>query len=97
MTENERQSRQQQYEAGMKYGQGYSIQDQIDHAVNKERERCAKIADDARARYESLIASISDENTWQWAINEMSDAVNETWNKANRELLEIAAKIRSGE
>lgn len=62
-----------------------------------ERERCAKIAEEAAQNYDRVLDVISKHETFAWAMNDMDEGINEQFFGAVRYLAEIAARIRSGE
>ncbi len=70
---------------------------QLRDELATERERCAKIADAAVAEYDMCMEPVYAHETWAWAMNEMADGVNATWNEETRKLRNLAAKIRSAE
>ncbi len=61
-----------------------------------ERERCAKIAEAIIAEREDRHKSFSADESWQWAINEMSEEVNTAWCQSDALILDMPARIRSG-
>lgn len=68
---------------------------QIDAAVATERESCAKIAEQTTAEVDAAMAFLADDETWQWAMNEMSDEASAKWSSAEQKWREIADKIRA--
>lgn len=70
---------------------------QIDAAVAAERERCAKIAEGFSLEYQRALDSVSDDETWGWAMDEMSEQVNVRFFSVINKVRTLAAKIRSGQ
>jgi len=68
----------------------------INAAVLAEREACAKIADEATKEAETILdAFLTSDLSWQYALNEMSEAVNKRFNMALRKWHDIAVEIRA--
>ncbi len=72
-------------------------QQQVDALVQAERERCAKLARDAANEYAATIEELAAEESWQWAMNEMREPINEKWNAATAKLCKLAERIESGQ
>lgn len=62
-----------------------------------ERERCAKIVESVIKERERMHEEFSEDESWQWAINEMREEVNTAWCQSDALILDIPIKIRSGE
>jgi hypothetical protein len=71
------------------------IVERIDRAaVLAEREACAKIAEEVAAEVDAVMSEIVNDESWGWAMDEMSEDVNARWSAASRKWRTIAAKIR---
>lgn len=70
---------------------------EVFNEILAERERCARIVQEAFEAYEKNMEPIYKNERWEWALSEMNDYVADTWNAENVKLRELPAKIRSGE
>ncbi len=65
-------------------------------SVLAEREACAKIAEQATAEAHAIMDGfLATDDSWQYALNEMSEAVNEGFNVALQKWRDVAVKIRA--
>ena len=71
------------------------VQDRIHNAVLAEREECAKLTDQITETMREILASLVDEESWQWALNEMTDEVNNKFRKMQALPYSIATLIRA--
>ncbi len=60
-------------------------------ALNKALVICRALVEAIKDEYATDYSSIDE--SWQWAINEMSDEVNETWRNKTRLISELTAKM----
>ena len=72
------------------------LHDAVALGVLGERERLATVAEASAAEAEAILAKVRADETWQFAINEMSGDVNREFCRALEMLAGVAAKIRSG-
>ena len=74
---------------------GGAIAERIEAAEVAMREKCAKVADECVAEADCIMALFRDEESWQWALNEMTSDVNAHFGGFLLELRSVAVKIRS--
>jgi hypothetical protein len=68
----------------------------IQRAIAAERERCAKITEAIIATAEKSLEFARNDESWQWAMNEMTNVTNEHFSKAMDDFQSIPAAIRGG-